>query len=351
AHNHLRQPDVRRTLYLPGNSSTYDQIRQLTANTYFSFEERRTRRFWPEAENDRTPLPARELARLLSETMRLLSIRNDLLLSMTAGLDSRVALAAMGNTPALLYTFVSAEYGDKGMAADAEVARRLAWQKGFPHVTLTAPVLHDGFEEKLQDTREASLVNTSGARLEAFPDLYTAHKAVFHNKLHLRSNCAEIARGFYQKAGRSTKKPTIAALADCYGFQTDSDFTKSSIESFIDDAEFSSDRMSGYSFYDLFYWETRMSVWQANVILESDVAFETVVPLNNRKILAGLLAYPLEDRMAGSFFKEAIAELSPDLLSEPFNAHEAGRNSFKAKLPDPVRKALRTLNRRIKTRL
>ena len=346
----IGRPDVGKILYLPGNRTLYDNIRHLTANTYFSFAEKRPRRFWPVKDQTEPLLPASELASLLAKTLRLLSVDHRLLSSLTGGLDSRLTLAALGKTPALLYTYDSLEIGNKSMMADAEVARRIAIGEGFPHITLTAPHLHDGYDDLVQRHTEVGKLNTSGARRSTFAHLWTAHREVFESRLHLRSVCAEIARGFYRRTARSAGQPSISALADCYGFYVSDNFTEDAIAEFVDAAEFEEERFGEYNFYDLFYWETRMSVWQANVLLETDIAFETAVPLNNRKIIAGLLAHSLEDRLSGKIFLDAIAALAPHLLSDPVNAHNAYRGLLKKRLPGPVREKLRHLKQAYRVR-
>lgn len=345
----IGRPDVRRILYLPGNRTLFDSVRHLTANTYFSFKERRTRRFWPQEDAPIAPLPPAKLANLLSETLRLFSLDHRLLLSVTSGLDSRLTLAALKRRAALLYTFDSGEIGNDTMQADARVARRLAQREGYPHVTLTAPRLNVGFESRLEENREIGIANTSGARRETFAHLWTAHREVFEGRLHIRSVCAEIARAFYLRTARLAIEPTIEALSDCYSFYVNDEFTRSAIKDFVYDSEFSTERLGGYSFYDMFYWETRMSVWQANVLLETDVAFETAIPLNNRRLLIGLLAHSLKERNAGTFFHDAIGELAPHLLTDPINAHTANKGWFKALLPKFLREKLRHARQRMRS--
>lgn len=71
--------------------------------------------------------------------------------------------------------------------------------------------------------------------------------------------------------------------------------------------------MHGYNIYDIYYWEARVGRWGAEVLNETDIAFQTVVPINTRELLEITLSYPLEKRRQGFLFSELINESTPIL--------------------------------------
>ena len=54
-------------------------------------------------------------------------------------------------------------------------------------------------------------------------------------------------------------------------------------------------------------------------INESDVAYETFVPFNNRKLLTMMLSIPEEERIGDELFIEIINNVNPKLMDIPVN--------------------------------
>lgn len=64
---------------------------------------------------------------------------------------------------------------------------------------------------------------------------------------------------------------------------------------------------------DLYYWEMRMGRWGSEVMNETDVAFQTCVGFNVRRMLELSLSFPVADRKSGFFFAELINAAHPVL--------------------------------------
>ncbi|GAA1187104.1 hypothetical protein GCM10009584_31550 [Ornithinimicrobium humiphilum] len=69
-----------------------------------------------------------------------------------------------------------------------------------------------------------------------------------------------------------------------------------------------------YAVPDLAYWELRHARWYAQVLNETDTAFDTFTPLNARRLLDVLLSFPVEQRGSAWAQHELIHRNHPSLL-------------------------------------
>ena len=70
---------------------------------------------------------------------------------------------------------------------------------------------------------------------------------------------------------------------------------------------------------DLFYWEHRSGMWLNAHLTESDIAFDTFILVNSRRVYRLLLSAPLRDRINGTVFLELIRRAWPEVLDVPVN--------------------------------
>lgn len=66
-----------------------------------------------------------------------------------------------------------------------------------------------------------------------------------------------------------------------------------------------------YDLTDLWHWEVNDARWYAQVLNETDVAFDTMTPINSRSILNAFLAYPIGFRRQGYFQWELMYRGNP----------------------------------------
>ncbi|MDO5617810.1 hypothetical protein [Kocuria sp.] len=97
--------------------------------------------------------------------------------------------------------------------------------------------------------------------------------------------------------------------------------------------------LHGYHKRDLYYWEMRMGRWGSEVMNETDIAFQTLVGFNVRRILDISLSFPLGDRKDGFFYSELINAAHPILnflgKNDVRNLYEITRDDRrKGQLPD-----------------
>lgn len=177
--------------YFPGVSTPYTNIRRLTANTLFDLDSCSVKRFFPTTSITISPI-TEQLVKQVSQTIKtqieLFNQKQNLALSLSTGIDSRVALAATldikdnvtyysfgdPDDPELNYTKSLAEHLDINHT-------QYAYQHNTPSWFMSQYKQHTG---GMSPAGDGDVVYT---HLRRFPD-----------RLELRSNVAEVARSFYR---------------------------------------------------------------------------------------------------------------------------------------------------------
>src|SRR5699024_12596062 len=68
-----------------------------------------------------------------------------------------------------------------------------------------------------------------------------------------------------------------------------------------------------YNLLDLAFWETRMGRWHAEIVNETDIAFQSFIPYNMRALIDISLSFPYEIRKSIQFFRNLINRNYPVL--------------------------------------
>src|SRR5699024_7218127 len=136
------------------------------------------------------------------------------------------------------------------------------------------------------------------------------------NLLHIRGNLLEIGRAYFITA-RKTNDPVEVFNTFHFGIkkyinediETDINFY---IQNQIEKMGYYNE-LYDYHVLDLFYWENRTGRWHAEVLNETDYAFETMLPFNMRAIIELSLSFDLPKRKNNFLFKELINNNFPIL--------------------------------------
>ena len=80
-----------------------------------------------------------------------------------------------------------------------------------------------------------------------------------------------------------------------------------------------SPEIMGYDVWDLAYMEHRMSTWHAQALSGSDMAFDTSILFNSRRLLDLMMSVPLQDRRKATLFRRIIARRCPQIADVPIN--------------------------------
>lgn len=303
--------------YFPGIRTPFESVRALTPNTRLDLESLSVERFYPRdsLRENSTEDVIPELAKLFKTQVEVLADNEPLAVSLTAGIDSRVTLAATRAVAddILYYTLSFDEESQK----EARVAKRLCSELGLEHQTIEVPdeVNQDWIDEFMSNTAEMS----SPFRARLAKALYDEYP---EDRVHLKSNVAEIGRTFYQKSWASLPPADAYTQSQLYGIKPDSPFVQQAFQEFIDRSDYDVTREDGYDPIDLFYWEHRIGVWQALGLFEWDVAQETHILYNCRQILELMLSVPFSDRKSNRLFHDLIDELWSEIKVVPIDAHK-----------------------------
>jgi hypothetical protein len=305
---------------IPGRITQFARVFALTPNTELEFGTGEPRRFFP-----RDPLVPRttsdavdEVLPLLQRQLELLAERTPLVISLTAGLDSRTTLALSRSIKDRVdyFTYDSKTgQGESGeaMRADVAAAQEMAEHLGFRHHRIQSRF-------RIPPEPLAGIMDRNSKRISA-PGLYATHRLYDGGcrGLHVRSNLYEIARSFYRAKRKQPDRLTPEHMAYLLtSRKTTPESFAAAFAEFSDAVEF--DRAQElYDPLDLYYWEHRCGTWLAAHHTESDVVFDTFTIFNSRKIYKALLAVPLEDRISGAAFIEMIRRAWPETLKFPVN--------------------------------
>src|SRR5262249_20086706 len=244
-------------------------------------------------------------------------------ISLTAGLDSRVTLAAFRHIPRkTLFTYDRGEL----TRVDVEIAAKLCQRLGFEHrrIPIVGPDRAGSIYaavEKMPDYRH-------------FDEACATFVSAFSNErcIHVRSNLAEIARARRQQS----MMPTRFDPANWIDVVVDRkrrreplhreaiQYLRAGMGAFFgllgyDLSNPYDPKLLAYDAWDLFYWEHRMSTWHAQVLLGSDFAFDTTIIFNSRRLLELLLSAPRNERKKATLFRQFIARRCPEIKDFPIN--------------------------------
>ncbi|WP_246521275.1 hypothetical protein [Ornithinibacillus massiliensis] len=305
--------------YLPGLMSPYDEIKPLSPNTKYHIEKRSVIRIFP-----RDPLPenvdTEELVSDLTSIMRkqasLLCENHKISISLTAGLDSRLTYSTYNSIDGDINYFTHMNINStSAYKEDIRIGSELAKLKNVPYTIYEYPSNNN--RDEISDFKvvwEKNLGFNRGSML-----LYKMYADKFpENRVHVRSNIAEIARVFYKNRTETLNPKKLARLYTRSTIGQDPHVI-SSFQDFINTAKFRKDNFFNFEYQDLFYWEHRMPMWHSWIVNESDVAYETFVPYNNRVLLKMMLSAPFEIRGSGELFVRMINEMWPETLQFPVN--------------------------------
>ena len=315
-----------REAWWPGDRTRYRDVRALLPNHALDLQTGAVRRFWPYA-----PLEPRSLEGAVDHGTAILRgmmlgarHRFPLTIAMTAGLDSRLQLAASRDIAHDATFFTHLHYGHGEGHVDAVVPRKLLKRLGLRLQVVECPTpktFADSAEPSMAAYRELYLANTSTAHVGWGSISYAMRAAVPDDHVVVKANCNETTRHrFRVRSGDAGTDPATLARTMTGLFGMDgADFATEEFRRWADRSVGPIEAL-GYDAYDLAFWEQRSGRWQAGDQLERDLDHETFVPFNSREYFACLLGVPAEHRTAPErLHLEMIQALWPETLRIPIN--------------------------------
>lgn len=295
---------------LPGNLTPYKGIFCLLPNHRLDLMTRTVERIYPR--KAKSPVAAESVAEYFANILRVqaevLAKRYRLCLSLTAGNDSRVSLAALRDVRKHSVFFTMKKADSAVCDNDFNVAKHLTERLGLEW----RPIALKGGEgelikaDYLRNNYHWHNLNVIPYCMEMFSD---------PDDLHIRSNILELVR----KRG-PIGQPTSGVRqtqAICYPADGDNPFVRQTFDAFYAEQDMVRIENLGYSLEDFLYWEYRMGIWNAGgCLLGTDMAFDTWCFFNQRKFLDLGLRMPQMFRKANFLVDRMIEKLWLD-VAEP----------------------------------
>lgn len=324
----------------PAAGTPYKALLRLLPNHYLDINTGTSRRYWPET-SIRT-LGMDECVNIVSEIMqgmmRALSNRFNLAMGVTAGLDSRVVLAASKAVKDQISFITVRQSRMKDNHADIMVPSSLLTKLGIEHEVIGAPASM-GAEFSSAYKKHVFLAHDHyGADAEAIAKRFHREKVV------ITGSGAEVGRCAYRDKlpGSSVREFTPSDLSRLQGMGS----IRFVIKHFSDWLTDTGDRHN-VKLLDLFEWEQGHGNWLATTQLEMDMAWKDIfTPYNCRDLLVALLSVDEAYRRPPGhlLFKGLITSMWPELLSEPINPGKRKRRG----LAGHVRWTLRSMKWHLK---
>jgi len=330
SHVFLSHPEYR----WPGEATAFKAVRHLLPNHWLDLKTGTSRRYWPVQPVAVVEYEAaiERLSVLLPGIIRAAAQRFELALALTAGLDSRLVLAAAREIRDRL-SFVTVQQNKmQDDHQDLMVPARLLEGLGLPHEFIRASATMTADFSRVFKRGVYLAHDHYGPDAEAILMHFSRIKAI------LTGSGAEVGRCSFRKElpfseSRTVTPANLAALQR----MGNEPFALRHFEHWLNDAA----PRHNVKLLDLFEWEQGHGNWLAMTQLEFDIAWcEIITPYNCREVLTTLLGVDERYRSAPDYilFKRLIAKLWPELLGEPIN-------------PPPRRKLMRRIKRKFRSLL
>lgn len=330
---------------LPGDLTPYATFKRLIPNHYVNMEEEKWTavRFFPTKRNALLDMPYDSIiesaADILSNSMDMIHKKwKRPAVSLTGGCDSKTTLAcANGKYDKYRYfSYISSD----SEAVDAKAAEQICDVLSLSHSTYVIPENDDEFRD-ICELKKIMEYNSGCIGLDNDNDVrkraYFLKQDAFD--VEVKSWVSEIVRGYYHK--RFAKKHFPEKLTPRYAtllykvFFHNRKLVRDTDKVFD---EFLSKYYPAWVFdlipwYDLFFWEFRMSSWNGLVITgEQQIAYDITIPYNNRILLQLLLSTPIEKRVKDEPHRDIMRFMNPKIADCGISVVNVKHTENRAKL-------------------
>lgn len=301
----------------PGDTTGYREIRHLPPNHFLDLLTGHRFRFWPNRFLPKRILSdaVKEAAPLLSGMMRAAALRFSLGISLTAGRDTRLILAASREIcdEVIFFTLQYWELTDK--SPDIQTPKRLLNRLGLSHQLIRSPT------KMSSDFNTVYFQNVDNARAVYGPLAQGLWEGLADEMVIVKGNTIPIGKCNYRKRAykygynpESVRPEDITRLTQ---IGMGHPFALAAYRHWYEGAKI----RYGISLLDLLWWEDRECRWQGMSQLEWDITNETFVPFNCRTFLEIMLSLAESDREGPDYrFHEALTRAFwQEAMVEPIN--------------------------------
>ena len=302
-----------REYWWPGDSCPYKEIRHLSPNHYLNLETGLSCRYWPNRPLEKLPLEevAEKTAKTLRGLMESASTRYELAVSLTAGLDTRVLLAASKEIRDKVSYVTVRQGGMPGNHVDIMVPSILVSRFGLRHDIVEAPTAMDA------EFAKTFKKHAPFAHEKWGPDAQAIMKYNSQGRVAVVGSASEVARCYYRPISDGQITPQVLSSL----VMGNDVFAMRSFEKWLN----GTNDIFNYNMFDLFYWEQRCGNWLAMSQLEFDIAWKDIfTPFNCRELLVTMLATEEKYRKPPKYelYRKVMSQLWPEVLSVPINPHK-----------------------------
>jgi hypothetical protein len=315
----------------PGEASPFRGLKHLLSNHWLDLATGTSHRYWPGAPLARVQPEAaiERLSVLLPGIVRAAAQRFELALGVTAGLDSRLVLAAARGVKDRLCCVTVRQGGMAPDHADLTIPGRLLNRLGLPHEVIQAQ------QHMTPEFSEAFKRSVYLAHDHYGPDAEAILRRFARTKAVLTGSGSEVGRCSFRKTLPRSDRRTItpAHLARLQRMDHEP-FALRHFERWLNDAA----PRHNIKLLDLFEWEQGHGNWLAMTQLEFDIAWrEIITPYNCREVLTTILGVDERYRRAPDYilFRRLTDRLWPEVMQEPINPRP--RQSLRQRLKGVVR--------------
>ena len=296
----------------PGDGSPYREIKHLLPNHYLNLETGLYHRYWPDRYLKSLPLKesVKKCSKILQGFMESAHNRFGLALTLTAGWESRVLLAASKNIKHKIFYFTLIYWDLIKNRVDATIASRLLSKLKLKHNVIKCP---HKMEDEFKNYYNRNVIMAREVYGTVAQGIYNYYP---QDKVCVKGNAGEVARQFYRLKESNGKDITAEQIAKLTQMGTNP-FAIKAFDTWLKETT----ETYNINILDLFYWEQRMGNWQAMSQLEWDIVQEVFTPFNCRILLTNLLSVDekYRERDEPELFREIITSLWPEVLGEPVN--------------------------------
>jgi hypothetical protein len=305
----LRQ--IRSGRFWVGDETYFDGIKHLLPNHYLDITTLKVKRYWP-----RERLASVELdiavvrsCAFLQGALKSMAKRNELMMAVTGGTDSRTLLAASKDLCHNIYYFINKHENLNEKHPDIYIPTAI-----FKKINVKFHI-HELEGDVDPDFKRIFLGNTFLSSDKVLSAIYNIYYKQHGHRINVLG-VGEIGRTFF---GDEPKRMDGFYLARSMKIK-DSSYAVKQCQTWLDNT-LPIARRYGINTMTLLLWEQLLGNWGAVGNSESDIAIEEIDPFNSHYLYETLLGVDKKYARYGEgiVFREMIRYMWPELLEHPIN--------------------------------
>ncbi|MEM5498167.1 hypothetical protein WNY77_12225 [Paraglaciecola mesophila] len=293
----------------------YCDVHQLLPNHYLDLEELAAARYWPKGQLQPLTVEAaaKKMAHLVKGATEAAAARNNCILNLTGGYDSRLILASAVDIWEQC-EFFTVKRTDSPKH-DQSIPIKLKNKYKLKHHFVQSSVKSAATAKQNDELNKQLQINVGGMRYDPSLQATLAVKNTIGDKTHLPGLISEVTRCYYYEDGVHPDRITPEFLAQRSGFGSNPIAIKG-CKRWLDNLP---DDLS-VNILDLFYWEHRLGIWAACGMAFSEAVMDQLSPMNCRAYLEAGLSTDVSYRKSPyALITKTIEVLNPGLLKFKFN--------------------------------